>query len=126
MRARIVVFLLIFQSTLGFAHWFIYRTWTDFRAIPDPPGITGTQATLALLAVSFVVASLLAFRYFNRFVRFFYTIAAVWLGAVNFLFLAACLSWIIFFGVRAAGMQLTRPATAAITFGLAAGATETA
>ena len=98
MRVRIAVFLLIFQSILGLAHWFIYRTWTDFRAIPDPRGITGTQAALALLAVSFVAASFLAFRYFNGFVRLFYTIAAVWLGMVNFLFLAACFCWIVYFG----------------------------
>ena len=119
MRARIAVFLLIFQSILGLAHWFIYRTWTDFRAIPDPPGFTATQAALALLAVSFVAASLLAFRYFNGFVRLFYTIAAVWLGMVNFLFLAACFSWIVYFAVRSAGLQLGRPVIAAVVFGVA-------
>ncbi len=119
MRLRFVVFLLIFQSILSLAHWFVYSTWTDFRAIPDPPGITGTQVALAFLAVSFVAASLLAFRYFNRFVRLFYTIAAVWLGMVNFLFLAACFSWIVYFVVRSAGLQLGRPAIAAAVFDVA-------
>jgi len=119
LRARIAGFVVIVQSILLLTHWFIYRTWTDFRAIPDPPGITGAQAVLALLSVSFVAASFLAFRYFNGFVRLFYRVAAVWLGMVNFLFLASCLCWTIYFFVRFSGMNLDRPVVATITFGFA-------
>ncbi len=119
MRARIAVFIVIIQSILFLTHWYIYRTWTDFRAIPDPAGITAAQAAVALLSVSFVAASLLAFRYFNGFVRLLYTIAAVWLGMVNFLFLAACLCWTIYLAARLARLQVDRPALAAIVFALA-------
>ncbi len=42
-----------------------------------------------LLSVSFIVASLLALRYTNAAVRAFYRVAAVWMGLVSFLFLAA-------------------------------------
>ena len=119
MRSRIAVFIVIIQSILSLTHWFIYATWTDFRAIPDPPGITALQGVLALLSVSFVAASLLAFRYFNTFVRLFYTLSAAWLGMVNFLFMAACLCWTIFFAVRLTGGHVDRPLAAAVVFGLA-------
>ena len=119
MRARIAVFVVIIQSILLFAHWFIYRTWIDFRAVADPPGVTVLQAALALLSVSFVAASFLAFRYFNRFVRVFYTIAAVWLGMVNFFFLAACLCWTLYFGGRLAGLHVDLPAVAVVVFSFA-------
>jgi uncharacterized protein len=119
LRARITVFVVVVQSILFLAHWFIYRTWTDFRAIPDPPGITVQQAALAVLSVSFIAASLLAFRYFNGFVRLFYTLAAVWLGMVNFLFLAACLCWAIYLAGHLTGREIDRAALAAMAFGLA-------
>jgi predicted MPP superfamily phosphohydrolase len=120
LRARIAVFVAIVQSILLLAHWFIYRTWIDFRAVADPPGITIPQVVLAFLAVSFVAASFLAFRYFNRFVRVFYTIAAVWLGMVNFFFLAACFCWILYFGGRMTGLHVDLPAIASIVFSVAA------
>jgi uncharacterized protein len=119
LRSRIAVFLVIVQSILLLTHWFIYTTWTDFRAIPDPPGITPLQVALALLSVSFVAASLLAFRYFNWFVRLFYTISAVWLGIVNFLFLAACVCWTVYSFDRVTGLHLDRPTVAAVVFGVA-------
>jgi hypothetical protein len=111
--------MVVVQSILCLTHCFIYTTWTDFRAIPDPPGITTLQAALALLSVSFVAASLLAFRYFNAFVRLFYTISAVWLGMVNFLFLAACLCWTIYLADRVTGLHIDRPAVAAVAFSAA-------
>jgi len=50
---------------------------------------TWFQVTVGLLSVSFLSASLLAFRFTNRAVRTLYRIAAVWLGIVSFLFFAA-------------------------------------
>jgi len=97
LRARFIVFLLIFQSILLLAHWFIYSTWITLRAAADPPGATSLKLAVVLFSVSFVAASLLAFRITNPVVRAFYRVAAVWLGAVNFLFLAACICWMLFF-----------------------------
>ncbi|MGA8152134.1 MAG: metallophosphoesterase [Terriglobales bacterium] len=119
MRTRIAVFIIIVQSILFLTHWFIYETWMGFRPVVDPPGITGLQAALALSSVSFIAASLLAHRYFNILVRFLYSMAAFWLGMVNFLFLAACLCWIIYFAARFSGVHLDRPEVAAVLFGLA-------
>ncbi|MGC2197959.1 MAG: metallophosphoesterase [Terriglobales bacterium] len=118
LRARIAIFVGIVQSILLLTHWFIYDTWTTFRAVPDRTGLTGLQVTLAVLSVSFVAASLLAFRYYNWPVRAFYRLAAAWLGTVNFLFLAACLCWAISFVASLVGLHLERSALAGALFGL--------
>jgi predicted MPP superfamily phosphohydrolase len=107
------------QSVLLLTHWFIYDTWTAFRAVPDPPQITGMQVTLAVLSVSFVAATLLAFRSFNPFARIFYRIAAVWLGTVNFLFLAACVCWAVDLVAPLVGLHLERSVLAGAIFLLA-------
>ena len=119
MRARIAVFLIVIQSILLFAHWFIYTTWTSFSAIPDPPGITPLGITVAFLSVSFIAASLLAFRLSNPIVRSFYRIAALWLGAVNFLFLAACVCWLLYFAATLTRHQPDWPRWAAVVFAAA-------
>ena len=116
-RVRIGGFVAAIQSILFLAHWFVYQTWTFFRVDLDPPSIT--QAVLALLSVSFVAASLLAFRYFNPFVRLFYKIAATWLGFFNFFFVAAGMSWFVYVGSRLLGVTLGRPIIANLLFGLA-------
>jgi hypothetical protein len=82
LRARFIIFLLIFQSILLLAHWFIYSTWITLGAA-DPPAVTGLQIAVVLSSFSFVAASLLAFRITNPVVRAFYRVAALWLGAVN-------------------------------------------
>ena len=119
LRSRIAVFVVIVQTILLLAHWFIYSTWIRFRAVPDPPGIDGLQAAVILLAISFVAASLIASRSTFSLVRLFYKIAAAWLGAVNFLFLAACMCWLLYLGAALAGMQLDWPKWTAAIFSLA-------
>jgi predicted MPP superfamily phosphohydrolase len=66
---------------------------------------------------------LLAHRYFNVTVRLLYGGAAVWLGCLNFFFLAACASWAVCLGSRLAGLRLDRQPIAAALFGLAVLAT---
>ena len=119
MRARIATFVIIVQSILFAAHWFIYTTWTSFLGTLSQPGISALQWTLALLSISFVAATLLAHRYSNPFVRGFYRAAATWLGLLNFLFLAACACWIIFGGARLLGLHPAQPIIAELLFGLA-------
>ena len=119
MRARIIVFLIVIQSILLFAHWFIYTTWKAFLAVADPPGFTPAEIAIALLSVSFVAASLLAYRFSNPIVRGFYRIAALWLGAVNFFFLAACLCWVLYFVAALGRLDPSWPRWAGIVFAAA-------
>jgi predicted MPP superfamily phosphohydrolase len=118
-RARFVVFVAIIQSTLFLAHWFVYETWSDFWGTSDPPGISKLQVALALLSVSFVTASLLAFRYAHILVRLFYKISAAWLGVLSCCFFAACSCRILYDLVRLLGLHGDRRAFAVALFGLA-------
>ncbi|MGA9392801.1 MAG: metallophosphoesterase, partial [Candidatus Sulfotelmatobacter sp.] len=68
--------------------------------------------------VSFVTASLLAFRFTNPAVRALYRAAAVWVGLVSFLFFAAVSSWIIFGVARLAGLELNFHRTVELLFGV--------
>jgi uncharacterized protein len=118
-RARIAIFVVIIQSVLFLAHWFLYETWTAFWATPNPPGISRLQVVLALLSVSFVVASLLAWRSSHVVVRVLYRISAVWLGFLSFCFLAACSFWAVYAGGRLVGLHPNGRVLVALFFGLA-------
>jgi predicted MPP superfamily phosphohydrolase len=120
MKARIATFVVVFQSVLLLGHVFLYETWNYFWHPVDPPGISPLQWTLAFLSVSFVLASLLAFRYTNRLLRWFYTISAIWLGALSFLFFAACACWIVYGAASLAGLHINGRLLAEILFGAGA------
>jgi len=119
MRTRLAVFVVIIQTILCLAHFFVYDTWASFHPTPDPAGVSRLQFAAALLSISFVTASILAFRYRNLLVRVFYTLAAVWLGAVSYLLLAAGLCWILYGSARLLGHPIGRPLLADALFGLA-------
>jgi hypothetical protein len=120
LRARIAAFVVIIQAILSLGHWFVYETW-KFFAPTSAAGVTlALRAPLAVLSVSFVAASLLSFRYYNIFVRIFYALAAVWIGLLNFLFMAACACWIAYPLVELSGLRISRPVVAGVLFGLAA------
>src|ERR1700737_3993159 len=116
---RIVVFVAVIQSILFLAHWFLYETWKAFWVTPGQPGNSDLQVALALLSVSFVTASLLAWRCSHLVVRVFYTIAAVWLGFLSFCFYAACSSWAIYGGARLLGFPPNRRVLAVALLGSA-------
>ena len=121
MRAkRLIGFIAIIQSVLFLTHLLLYKTWTFSPVGHETPGTLWTKLPLAFLSVSFVVASLLAFRYTNIALRAFYRVAAVWLGVLSFLFIAAVFSWIIFGIARLAGLDLNFHRTVELLFGAAA------
>jgi uncharacterized protein len=97
-RLRIAVFVAIIQSILFLAHVVIYETWIYLWAAPSGSSLLAVRAVLFLLSLTFVSASLLAFRFSNPLVRAFYRLAAAWAGLLNFLFFGACLSW-LFYGL---------------------------
>jgi len=120
MHTRIAGLVVAVQIVLFLASWFAYETWTAFQASPDPPGITGLEIAVAVFAVSFVAASLLAFRYSNLAVRLLYRIASAWVGILNFLLWAAGACWVLYLAGLLAGFDLPRSAIAVIAFGVAA------
>jgi len=107
------------QSILFLVHFFLYETWTFFWGEARPQGNLTLRLAIALLSMNFVSASLLAFRTSNVLVRMYYTISAVWLGFVNFAFVAACACWLIYGGFRIFGLHSDRRLLAEVFLGLA-------
>src|SRR5271169_6601216 len=118
-RKDLIGLIAAVQSILFLAHYLLYETWTFSPAGSETPGSFWIKLVLGFLSVSFVAASLLAFRYTNAALRAFYRAAAVWMGLVTFLFIAAVFSWIIFGVARLAGLNTNFHRCVELLFGLA-------
>ena len=118
-RKGLIGFIAIIQSILFLAHLLLYETWTFSPAGNDIPGAFWIQLVLGFLSVSFISASLLAFRYTNAALRAVYRVAAVWVGLLSFLFLAAVSSWIVFGVARLAGLDVNFHRIVELLFGAA-------
>ena len=121
---RLIGFIVVLQSVLLLAHLFLYETWTyETWTVSSEGDVTHgalwLKLALAFLSVSFIAASLLAFRYTNPILRAFYRAAAVWLGLLTFLFVSAISSWIIFGVARLARLDLNYHRTVELLFGAA-------
>ena len=55
----------------------------------SPGAVAGQRIAFSILSIVFIVATLASFRLANPAVRFFYWIAALWMGLANFLFVGA-------------------------------------
>jgi len=115
-RKRLVGFIAVIQSLLCLAHLFLYQTWTFSPVGSDTHGALWIKLILWFSSVSFVAASLLAFRYTNAAVRAFYKAAAVWVGLLSFLLVAAVFSWIIFGVARLSGLDMNFHQTVELLF----------
>jgi predicted MPP superfamily phosphohydrolase len=112
--------IVILQTVLFLTHFLVCETWTFSPAGNHIPGTLSIKLVLGFLSVSFVAASLLAFRYTGAAVRAFYRIAAVWVGFLTFLFIAAVFAWIIFGVARLAGLNVSFHRMVEWLFGAAA------
>jgi uncharacterized protein len=93
---RILKFASVLQVVLLIGHGFVYETWASLRQAADPPGIPWLAVALGVLSLTFLTASLLAWRYSNLAVRVYYTAASVWLGFFIYFFFASCAAWAVF------------------------------
>src|SRR3989449_1467714 len=118
-RRSLIGFIATIQSVLFLTHFLLYETWTFSPAGSDAHGARWIKLLFGFLSVSFVSASLLAFRYTNAALRAFYRAAAVWLGLLSFLFVAAVSSWIIFGVAQLAGLDVNFHRTVEVLFGVA-------
>src|ERR1700730_1006788 len=118
-QKRLIGLTAAIQSVLCLTHLLLYETWTFSAAGRGTHETRWIKMVLGLLAVSFVPASLLAFRYTNIALRMFYRVAAVWMGLVSFLLLAAVSSWSIFGVARLAGLDMNFHRTVELLFGAA-------
>ena len=118
-RKRLIRFIVILQSVLFLTHLLLYETWTFSSTGSRSHRALWIKLALGLLSVSFIAASLLAYRYTNAALRAFYRAAAVWLGLLTFLFLAAISSWIILGVARLAGLDVNFHRTVELLYGAA-------
>lgn len=118
MRSRFLVFILVFQSLLILLHWFVCETWIFFQQISDSHTVFALRLAVMLLSLTFVAASLLAWRSFSAPVRLLYKISAVWLGAVSFFFAAACFTWIAY-AIALLAEHVEKDVLADVLFGMA-------
>ena len=116
---RLIVFIVIIQSVLFLTHFFLYETWAFAPTGGRAGGALWIKLGLGLLSVSFVAASLFSYRYTNAGLRAFYRVAAVWLGLLTFLFLAAGVSWLVLGLGRLAGLAVNFHRTVELLFGVA-------
>jgi uncharacterized protein len=117
-RRGLIGFIAVLQSVLFLSHFLLYETWT-YPGGSATPLAGWLKPVLALFSVSFVAASLLAFRYTNSLVRTFYRVAAIWLGLLTFLFFAALSAWLMFGMARVAGLNINFHLLAEVLFGIA-------
>src|SRR5437660_12697493 len=112
-------FIAVFQSVLFLAHFFLYETWAFALPASAARGLFWVKIFLGFSSLSFVAASLLAFRYTNPVLRGFYRVAAVWLGLLTFLFVAALTSWIVLGVARLLGLAVNSHRIVEVLFGVA-------
>jgi len=118
LRTRISAFVAVIQTIIFLTHAFIYATCVFFWE-PDSGQLVRLRIVLACLSVSFVAAQLLAFRFYNPLARLCYKLAAIWLGTLNFLFLASLLCWIAYLPLAVSGHDVIRRDFFAPIFALA-------
>jgi hypothetical protein len=118
-RRRLAFFVTVIQLILFAGHASLYETITYFWPGLSDSGIFYLRIAFAVLSITFVTASLLAFRYFNFVVRVYYTLAAAWLGTFSFLFFASCALWVAYGAASLAGLHPVRQNWVIVFFGAA-------
>ena len=119
-RKQLIAFIAVVQSILFLAHFFVYETWIFSPGDAEVSGRVIAALTLGILSISFITASLLAFRYSNRFVRGLYKVSAVWMGLLSFLLFGAAGSWVVLAASHLAGFSLNFHRSVEILFALVA------
>ena len=110
------------QALLFLTHLILYETWTFSVSGNGVTGAPWLKSGLGILSVSFLVASLLAWRYTGAAVRAIYKVAAVWLGLLSFLVVAAVFSWLAYGVAAVIGLHASFHLIVEVSFGTATAA----
>jgi predicted MPP superfamily phosphohydrolase len=118
----LVGFIAVVQAVLFLTHFVLYETWTFSTSGNAGAETLWLKILLGILSLSFLVGSLLAWRYTGAAVQAIYKVAAVWLGLLSLLFLAATFSWLAFGIARMTELHLNFHAMVEVLFGTAVAA----
>lgn len=113
---EMAVFGSIASAILLSANAFVCATWGHFSGLP---GWIAWQAIPGVLALAFIPATILRFRFSHPALRIVYAISAAWLGILNFAFFAAVGCWIMEAAFWFTVVSLPPFPLAATLFGLA-------
>lgn len=105
---RLVLITSIVQSILFGGHWFFYRTLIRFLGVTRPKNLWALRGIMGLGSISFVISSLLSFRYSQLLIRYLYTASVSWLGIFYLLVLASILAWIFYGSAKLLRFPLNR------------------
>jgi predicted MPP superfamily phosphohydrolase len=117
---ELVRFVSIVATILLLANALVCWTWSYFFGLPE---WIAWQSLPGALAVVFIPATVLRFKYNHPLLQGIYALSAAWMGALNFSFFAAVACWIVAGIYGIAGSTLPRFTVAAVMFSLALAAT---
>ncbi len=100
MKPLPVLGILIVQSFLCLAHWFLYATWVDFWWPLSTQATHVLRVAFILLSFIFTISMVLSFRVAGWAVTLLYRTACLWLSLLNYLFWAAWLAWLVDLALR--------------------------
>ena len=92
---QIALFLILGLSIMLGSHYFLYFSFVRVFAIENPNHKIMLLACLMFLAISFILASILAHYRDDAIARGLYFLSGFWLGLATNLFLSACLLWLL-------------------------------
>jgi len=113
---RMLVFASIVSTILLSANALVCATWSYFFG---PPGWIAWQVLPGVVAVAFIPATILRFRFNHPALRIVYAITSTWVGALNLAFFAAAGCWIVEGAAWLSGCPLQRFQIATILFSVA-------
>ncbi len=93
MAPALIAIIFVVELILAAGHLFVYKTTTSLVIFSHPGTLYAVRGIFVFLSLSFVAASLIAFRYYNRLSRAFYVFAAAWLGFLWY----AIMACVVFF-----------------------------
>lgn len=85
----IAAFLAVVAGVLFVANWVIFAAGTLLFAIQAPLARTLVAVFLGVSTASFIAATFIGMRAYNRFTRMLYRLSAVWVGVLAYLFLCS-------------------------------------
>ncbi|MCX6781827.1 MAG: metallophosphoesterase [Candidatus Magasanikbacteria bacterium] len=105
--SHIITIILLILAALGIvfaSHFFVYYSLGHFFKIVNPDINTAMAIVISILAVSFIVASVLAHWKENIFTRALYFTSGLWLGLLVNLIIALLLGWLVSALVHSVGI----------------------
>jgi len=115
----IIVFLFLFGLVLLGSHGILYYSLVKFFAIENHTFKTGLLIIFFLLAISFILASLLAHFWENTFTKALYLVSSIWLGILTNLILTIAMCWFSVWLLKTTGQKPNTILLGSLFIGLA-------